>query len=156
LSAALADVFRDLLIVMSTLERSPAPRLRYPRNAYAFLFQALRHTQQKLGKISPASGADDEQEHEVAEDEAHLTGQQLLYGIRDYAREQFGWLAQAVFHVWGIHATDDFGRMVFELVDRGEMRKTDNDHISDFFDVYNFEEVFNRQYELDVRQAFRN
>lgn len=152
---ALPDVFRDLQTAMSTLERSPAPRLRFPRNAYAFLFQALRYTQQKLGKI-PAAASESELLQEVAEDEAHLTGQQLLYGIRDYAREQFGWLAGTVFHVWGIHATDDFGRMVFELVDRGEMRKTENDHISDFFDVYDFDEVFNHQYELDVRQAFRN
>lgn len=149
---------------MSTLERSPAPRLRFPRNAYAFLFQALRYTQQKLDKlpVSDASATEveeDEAESQAAErveEEAHLTGQELLYGIRDYAREQFGWLAQTVFHVWGIHSTDDFGRMVFELVDRGEMRKTDSDHISDFFDVYDFEEVFNRQYHLDVRKAFRN
>lgn len=150
---------------MSTLERSPAPRLRFPRNAYAFLFQALRYTQQKLNKLPVADATDDdddaddesaEQEAARIQEEAHLTGQELLYGIRDYAREQFGWLAQTVFHVWGIHSTDDFGRMVFELVDRGEMRKTDTDQLSDFFDVYDFEEVFNRQYQLDIRKAFRN
>ena len=151
---------------MSTLERSPAPRLRYPRNAYAFLFQALRYTQQKLNKLQVSDPVDDDADDDAdetespaaerIEEEAHLTGQELLYGIRDFAREQFGWLAQTVFHVWGIHCTDDFGRMVFELVDRGEMRKTDNDHLSDFFDVYDFEEVFTRQYQLDIRKAFRN
>lgn len=137
---------------MSTLRKSSVPRLRYPRNAYAFLFQALRYTQQKLGKISPRESDAPEE----PEEEAHLSGQELLYGIRDYAREQFGWMAQTVFHNWGIRTTDDFGRMVFELVDRGEMRKTDSDHISDFYEVYDFDEVFNRQYQIDLRQAFRN
>jgi uncharacterized repeat protein (TIGR04138 family) len=45
--------------------------------------------------------------------------------------------------------------MVFELIDRGEMKKTDNDHLSDFIDVYDFDWEFDRNYRIDTKHAFR-
>ena len=105
----------------------------------------LRRTQKNLGRASTPA----------AEDEgAHISGPELLHGIREFALEQFGLLARTVLRCWGIHSTDDFGRMVFELIDRGEMRKTDGDQITDFYGVYNFEDAFEREYQLDVSQAF--
>lgn len=130
---------------MSTTGKTALPRLRYSLNAYRFLFTALRYTQEKLGKTQ-AHGPDDEQ--------AHISGPELLFGIRDYARENFGLLAKTVFNSWGIHATDDFGAMVFELIERGEMRKTDRDQLIDFYDVYDFDEAFSRNYRIDVSAAF--
>ena len=112
-------------------------------NAYRFLFAALRRTQDNLGRAQ-ASG----------DEQAHISGQELLEGIREYALEQFGLLTLTVFHTWGIYTTDDFGRMVFELIERGEMRKTDQDHLADFSDLYDFEEVFNQQYRINVSLAF--
>lgn len=129
---------------MKTTQPSP-PRLRYHPNAERFLFAALRRTQQNLGRAR-SHGPDDEQ--------AHITGGELLEGIRDCALEQFGFLARTVFNCWSIHSTDDFGRMVFDLVERGEMRKTDSDQLSDFVDVYDFEEALDRQYRIDVSHAF--
>lgn len=130
---------------MNTTAKSAAPRLKYHLNGYRFLFAALRHTQEKLQR-SQAHGPDDES--------AHISGQELLEGIRELAVEQFGLMASTVFACWGIHTTDDFGRMVFELIDRGEMRKTMHDQISDFFDVYDFDEAFVRNYRIDVSRAF--
>ncbi len=131
---------------MSTTGKSAAPRLRYHVNAYQFLFAALRRAQEGLGR-SQAHGPDDE--------DAHISGPELLEGIKEYALEQYGLLTLTVLHCWGIHTTDDFGKMVFELIDRGEMRKTDQDHVSDFYDVYDFEDAFNRHYQIDVRPAFK-
>ncbi|MFN0052039.1 MAG: Minf_1886 family protein [Planctomycetales bacterium] len=130
---------------MSTTQKAPLPQLRYHQNAYRFMFASLCRTQQKLGR-SQAHGVEDER--------AHISGQELLEGIREFALLQFGLMARTVFHCWGIHATEDFGRMVFELVERGEMRKTDGDQLSDFFDVFDFTTALEDEYRIDVSQAF--
>ena len=129
---------------MNTTQKTPPSRLRYHPNAYRFLFAALRRSQQNLGR--QAHGADDSP--------AHITGPELLEGIREFSLEQFGLLARTVFHCWSIHTTDDFGRMVFDLIERGEMRKTDTDQISDFSEVFEFEEALENSYRIDVSHAF--
>jgi uncharacterized repeat protein (TIGR04138 family) len=128
---------------VSVLRQPAIRRLRYHKSAYEFVFKALHFTQGALQKSSDV------------EDEAHVTGGELLMGVRDYARQQYGRLARIVLEHWGVRRTEDIGRIVFELVDRGEMRKTDRDTISDFNDVYDFATVFEREYEIDVR-AFVN
>src|SRR5437899_10705012 len=100
---------------------------RYPRAAYDFVTEALQHVIQKIGKQS------------------HVTARELLLGLRDYAREEFGPLARTVFESWGVHRTEDFGHIVFNLVEAGEMGKTDEDRIDDFDAVYRFEEAFPRE-----------
>jgi len=132
---------------MSTTSNSVGTRPQYHPEAYQFIFAALRHTQQLLDR-SVASGPEDE--------DAHISGRELLEGVRELALEQFGLMTNVVFRQWGIHATEDFGRIVFELVERGEMRKTDRDQLKDFIDIYNFEEVFDRGYEFDTGKAFQN
>lgn len=132
---------------MTTTKHPEAVELKYHPYAYEFLFAALRHTQERQARRSRPA---------LDDDDAHITGRELLEGIRAFALNQFGLLTIPVFRQWGIRATDDFGRIVFELVERGEMRKTDRDHISDFSDVYDFQEVFDEQYLPDVRHAFRS
>lgn len=132
---------------MSTTSKSAVPqRVRYHREAYRFVFAALRYTQQRLGRTRRKDPEDPD---------AHITGRELLEGVRDLALEQFGLMTTTVFRHWGVYATEDFGRIVFELVERGEMRKTDRDQLSDFFNVYDFEDVFDRQYRIPVSRAFR-
>jgi uncharacterized repeat protein (TIGR04138 family) len=53
-----------------------------------------------------------------------------------------------------VATTEDFGRIVFEMVDRGELRKTDRDSLADFLDIYNFDDVFQRAYRVDTSKAF--
>jgi uncharacterized repeat protein (TIGR04138 family) len=130
---------------MSATQKAAPARPRYHPNAYHFLSAALRRTQRELGRPE-ASGPDDER--------AHITGQELLGGIRELALEQFGLMALTVFRCWGISATEDFGKMVFELIEQGQMRKSSNDHIADFYDVYDFREALEEQYEIDVSQVF--
>lgn len=131
---------------MSTTGRSSLVGLGYHPNAYQFVNEALHYTQQKLGRIPGRN---------VSEDDAHITGPELVEGIRELALKQFGLLTRVVFHTWGIHATDDFGRIVFELIEQQAMRKTESDQLSDFFDLYDFEDAFDRKYEIDVSCAFQ-
>ena len=105
--------------VTRILRRDP----RYARAAYEFARQALR------------KAIDDE-------DPEHVSARELLLCIRDLARESFGPLARTVLHDWGVHATADFGEIVFNLIDEKELGKTDDDRISDFADVYEFGDAF--------------
>ncbi len=124
-----------------------APRLRYHSHAYHFVATALPYAQKVLNRSFSAN---------FQENDAHISGQELLEGIRQFALENFGLMTLTVFRTWGIHTTEDFGRIVFELIERGELRKTERDQLSDFYAVYDFEEAFDRDYTIDTKIAFRN
>ena len=116
-------------VVEGIAERDP----RYKPEAYSFLMLALNHTVALLD--SPR----------------HVSGQELLAGIRDYAIEQFGPMAKTVFHHWGVNATRDFGHIVFNLVQSGLLGKTDSDRIEDFTDGFDFETAFVTEYPWGVK-----
>lgn len=97
---------------------------RYPRPAYLFVREALQHTVEKIGRPG------------------HVTAKELLEGLRDYAREEFGPLALTVFASWDVRGTGDFGNIVFNLIDAQEMGRTDEDKKADFDDVYRLEDAF--------------
>jgi uncharacterized repeat protein (TIGR04138 family) len=110
---------------------------RYPPAAFSFVLEGLRHTVRAVreadghGNVEPAEG-----------ESRHISGQELCLGLRDFAIEQYGLLARAVLGSYGIARTDDFGRIVFILVEAGLMRKTEDDRLSDFEHVFDFEESF--------------
>ena len=97
---------------------------RYSAAAYHFIYEALSHTLKIMNR------------------DGHVTGKELLEGIRDLALEQFGGLATMVFETWGVRGTRDFGNMVFNLIESDLMGKKPNDSIGDFDDVYEFRRVF--------------
>ncbi len=80
----------------------------------------------------------------------HVDGQDLCWGLRDLATEQWGLLAPIVLRHWGIRTTQDFGRMVFALVDHGVLQKQPHDDIRDFENVYDFETAFDKSYRIDL------
>jgi uncharacterized repeat protein (TIGR04138 family) len=110
-----------------------------------FLFAALHRAQIRLGR---------EHDEERDDEHAHITGPELLASVRDFALERFGLMARTVFRCWSIHTTEDFGRVVFDMIDQGKMSKTDHDQLSDFCDVYDFAEALDNQYQIDVSRAF--
>ncbi len=131
---------------MNTLTTSPIKaRPRYHRNAYHFVFSALQFTQEKLSRTAS---------HVLHEEDAHINGAELCEGLRELALQKFGLLTRTVLRSWGVNSTDDIGRIVFELIERGEMRKTDHDVLDDFSEVYDFEDAFERGYLVDVTRAF--
>jgi uncharacterized repeat protein (TIGR04138 family) len=102
---------------------------RYHRDAYVFLRDALDFTTKQQKKIKGTQVR-------------HVTGPELLDGVRQYALKEFGPMVMTVFDSWGIHSCEDFGHMVFNLIDAGIFGKTDRDSIEDFKNVYDFEEAF--------------
>lgn len=132
---------------MSTTSQPTISRSRYHRDAFQFVFAALRHAQRTFDRLPP---------EETEEEDAHISGPELLDGVRELAISEFGLLANTVFGHWGIRSTGDFGRIVFELIERGEMRKTDRDHLRDFVEVYDFDDVFDRGYAIDTAGAFKD
>lgn len=119
---------------------------RYPIEAYQFVEAALIHTQKVLGKPAAAEEGDVGRQH-------HVTGRELLDGVRDLALREFGLLARTVFHMWGIEQTDDFGEIVFNLVESKKWSKTDADGREDFHGVYNLDEALVHGYRIRLDEA---
>ena len=108
---------------------------QYKYEAYSFVMAALHDTASGLQKSR------------------HITGGELLEGIKKYSLEQFGPLAKTVLNYWGIHETVDFGKIVFELVEVGVLRKQAEDKIEDFKNVYNFDEAFKQDFQIEDEPA---
>ena len=102
---------------------------RYQRDAYVFLRDSLDFTTKQQKKVKGTSVR-------------HVSGPELLEGLRQYALKEFGPLVITVFDNWGIHSCGDIGNMVFNLISVGIFGKTEEDSIEDFRNVYDFEEVF--------------
>ena len=132
---------------MSTL-KTESTGLKYHTDAYRFVDSALRFTQKRLNRQS--NGND-----ELDDESAHISGPELLDGVRELALQEFGLMTIPVFRHWGVRSTDDFGRIVFDFIERGAMRKAEQDQVTDFFAVYDFEEVFDRDFRIDLSEAFR-
>jgi uncharacterized repeat protein (TIGR04138 family) len=115
------------------LELIQAKDPRYQRDAYLFVREALDHTQKSIGKDNKGRIR-------------HVTGQELLSGIREFALAQFGPMAITVLEEWGIRACGDFGEIVFNMVEIGLLAKTDKDSRTDFAGGYDFFEAFRRPF----------
>ncbi len=102
---------------------------RYQRDAYVFLRDGLDFTTKQQKKAKGTSIR-------------HVTGPELLEGLRQYALKEFGPMVMTVFDNWGIHSCEDIGNMVFNLIGAGIFGKTEEDSIEDFRNVYDFKEVF--------------
>jgi len=102
---------------------------RYNEKAYVFVLLAVERV------IESLSGPP-----------RHITGSELLEGIVDYGRDEFGPMAKEVFNFWGIEKSVDFGRIVFSLVDAGLLLKTDRDSLEDFREKLDFEKIFEEGY----------
>src|SRR5437879_1932730 len=120
---------------------------RYAYEAYEFVFAALTHTQRVLGRRPPELP-----EGEIGP-EHHVRGPELLEGIRDLALREFGLMARTVFRMWGIERTDDFGEIVFNLVESGLMSKTDEDSRADFHAVYDLDEALVQGFRIPLDEA---
>jgi uncharacterized repeat protein (TIGR04138 family) len=123
---------RDFAEVVEQI-RKESPR--FDRGAYFFVKQALDHTLKSVKKESDGRLG------------RHVSGQELLAGIREFALDQYGPMAFTVLDRWGVRKCEDFGEIVFLLVDYGVLGKTDQDRREDFTGGYDFREAFVRPFE---------
>lgn len=123
-----------------TLEQIVVAVGLYPREAYEFVHQGLAFTASRVhgdGRPDPKP--------------RHVSGQQLCEGLREYALAQWGLLARSVLRRWNVTATLDFGRIVFALIEAGQMQKTDEDSIDDFKNVFDFATGFDGAYRIQCQ-----
>jgi uncharacterized repeat protein (TIGR04138 family) len=111
-------------LLQGVLTRDP----RYAVEAYGFLRAGLDFTVRRLEKPR------------------HVSGQELLDGLREFALAEFGPMAKTVLNGWGIHRTEDIGELVFNLVDSGLLGKTEQDSRDDFAGGYDFDEAFRKPF----------
>ena len=104
---------------------------RYDRDAYLFVREGLDFTLKLLKKHTQTNPL-----------QRHVSGQELLDGLRQYTLNQFGPMAKTVLEYWGIRRCEDFGELVFNMVDKGILGKTDQDSRADFRSGFDFEEAF--------------
>ena len=106
---------------------------RYQREAYIFLRDSLDFTTKQQKKVKGTTVR-------------HVSGTELLHGVRQYSLREFGPMVITVFDSWGIRSTEDIGHMVFNLIGAGIFGKTDDDSIEDFKAVYDFQEAFTKPF----------
>ncbi len=105
---------------------------RYDRKAYAFLREGLDHAVKEVRK----------KDVERSRRSLHITGAELLMGLRAYALDQYGPLAITVLNSWGVKQCGDMGEIVFNLIEYNVFSKTEDDRREDFTEIYTFEDAF--------------
>ena len=103
---------------------------RFTPEAYAFVFEALDFTLRKRGGVR-----------------RHVSGPEIMEGVRQLALETFGFLARDVLRRWGVTSTQDFGEIVFHLISDDLLQKTADDRQEDFAGLFDFSEAFDGAFE---------
>jgi len=122
---------------------------RYKLDAYAFVQESLGYAHNALGMGREQAAAEESPELDPERElERHLTGQELCEAIRRYALEEYGYMAKSVLASWGVHSTRDFGNIVFNMIEIEHMKKTEQDRIEDFDNVFDFDVAFRRDFKI--------
>lgn len=108
---------------------------RYSYEAYQFVCDAVNFTQERLGRMEDDA------------DDAHVNGEELLRGACEFAVQEYGLMAPVVFKLWGIRTSDDFGEMVFRLIDAEKLSKSENDDPGDFRGLFDIDKMLAEQFE---------
>lgn len=113
---------------------------RYPIDAFHFVRRGLDYTVRRIHANA-----------ELMDDaDRHVTGQQLSEGLRDFAIEQYGRLARTMLQRWNIQRTEDFGRIVFAMVEGGLMQASEGDSLTDFDGAFEFDAAFDVEVPTDA------
>jgi uncharacterized repeat protein (TIGR04138 family) len=110
---------------------------RYYPEAYEFVMEALSFSQNKFKKSK------------------HISGEELLAGIKALLLKKFGPMTLTVLKHWGIKVTDDFGNIVYNLVESRVLAKDTQDHYDSFKNAYDFDEVFNKGYRKQLAKRLK-
>lgn len=110
---------------------------RYYPAAYEFVMEALSFSQKKFKKSK------------------HISGEELLAGIRSLLLKKFGPMTVTVLKHWGIKTTDDFGNIVYNLVENKVFAKDAHDHYDSFKNAYDFDEVFIKGYRKQLARRLK-
>ncbi|MDO4558997.1 MAG: hypothetical protein Q4C47_08530 [Planctomycetia bacterium] len=112
---------------------------RYTREAYGFVFDALRTAQEREEFANGTSGSDSAKVR-------HVTGAQICETARELALSRYGMLARRVLKQWGILGTGDLGELIYRLIEVGLVHRTEEDRREDFDNVFDFETEWFREF----------
>jgi uncharacterized repeat protein (TIGR04138 family) len=115
----------DAMETMLTLMVASDPR--YPKAAYLFVQEGLSRAQKMFWEPGTSP---------------HMSGAQLLDGLRELAIESFGKRAKAQLNSWGIFKCEDIGEIIFNLIEAKLLVKQEGDSKADFQSGYNFDTAF--------------
>ena len=101
--------------------------LRYSSDAYEFINDAVLFTIQK---------------HEQIDQPRHISGSELLDGVREFALREFGPMAYDVFCEWGIMDGLAVGNIVFNMIEQNILSRSNEDSIKDFQSAIDFKIAF--------------
>ncbi len=141
----------DQLQLHSLVEKDP----RYRLSAYYYVLETLDFARSQLGMgcsvpriPSPRRrpSAHEEENDEPESNLQHITGPELCEALQIRAKWMFGFMAKVVFNQWGIYTTDDFGEIVYNMVEAGKVRVATGDRKEDFHQVFDFETTFCDKY----------
>ncbi|MBE6407605.1 MAG: hypothetical protein J6S98_07855 [Lentisphaeria bacterium] len=93
---------------------------KYPVAAYKFVSAGVQytvHSHQRTDKQGV---------------ERHVTGQELLRGILEFAALQYGFLAPDVLEYWNFRSGRDIGNTVYAMIGAGLLSAGPNDRLEDF------------------------
>lgn len=62
----------------------------------------------------------------------HVSARELLSAIGQYAGREYGPLGREVLEHWGVRKPEDFGEIVFSMIEKGLLKKTAEDRKEDF------------------------
>ena len=103
---------------------------RYKPEAYGFILASL-----------------DFQRAESATEE-HIKANILVSAVVKLSKIKFGPLAYEVLNNWGIKSSDDIGSIVYNLIDMKVLSKSEDDTISEFFSLKEFDDIYLNRREI--------
>lgn len=105
---------------------------RYNPAAFRFVYEGLGYTAKN-----------------IATEPKHVSGQILCEGLKNLAVEKWGRMAMLVLNTWGVGKTQDFGDIVYLMIENKWMSAQPTDSIEDFDDIYDFQTIFKDQFEFE-------
>jgi uncharacterized repeat protein (TIGR04138 family) len=118
----------EIRLAAELLEQLRARESHYDEHAYLFVLEGIEYLQNRLPS------------------RRHVTGSELAIACRDHALEQYGLMAGPVLGHWGIHRSNDLGRIVYALVEVGLLITQPGDRLEDFDSVFDFDDAFANGY----------
>lgn len=123
-----------------TIEDIAKEDSRYDVRALKFVFEGLALTVEKIRR-----------DQDPEEAPQHISGPELAWGLAEAAQKRWGRLAAMVLSSWNLRTTRDFGEIVYLMIDNGWMTSQETDTIEDFDNVFDFADVFEKQYTIELR-----
>lgn len=101
---------------------------RYPVAAFCYVAKCLK----RLLASSEGKGGN----------HPHVSGKDICLALKQSFLDDFGTLARGILEQWNLKETNDFGNIIYDLIDVKLLTTSPQDSRSDFVDVYLFKDAF--------------